>query len=334
MISGGVGRVRLLVLIYHRVLAAPDPLRPWEPDKAAFIWQMELLTRQFSLISLGDAVQGLRDGSLPPRAACVTFDDGYADNFSVALPILKEMQIPATFFVATGFLGGGRMWNDTVIESVRHFPERTLDLTERDLGIFDISTDIKKYGVLEELLLKLKYFPPERRRDEVAFIEGQAGTDLPNDMMMSPEQVRKLHSSGMEIGAHTVNHPILANIDLAEATKEMQEGKDYLEKLLGGSVRLFAYPNGKPGQDYRAEHVVLAQELGFEAAVSTAWGAATAGTDFWQIPRFTPWDNKPPQFYMRLLYNYFERDALREVALLEHEGERNGPHDPRNPILP
>ena len=119
MISGGLGQARLSVLIYHRVLAAPDLLRPWEPDRDRFRRQMELLASNFKVLNLGEAVQRLAEGRMPPRAACVTFDDGYADNAAIARPVLEELQLPATFFIATGYLDGGRMWNDTVIESLR-----------------------------------------------------------------------------------------------------------------------------------------------------------------------------------------------------------------------
>jgi hypothetical protein len=68
-------------------------------------------------------------------------------------------------------------------------------------------------------------------------------------------------------------------------------------------VRLFAYPNGSPRRDYHAEHAALARELGFDAAVSAAWGAARAGDDLYQIPRFTPWDRADWRFGLRLAHN-------------------------------
>jgi peptidoglycan/xylan/chitin deacetylase (PgdA/CDA1 family) len=68
-------------------------------------------------------------GALPERAAAITFDDGYADNFTRALPLLREQGLPATFFVATGFLDGGRMWNDTISEAIRRCNEDVVDLS-------------------------------------------------------------------------------------------------------------------------------------------------------------------------------------------------------------
>ena len=115
-------KARLQVLIFHRVLPVPDPLFPDEVDARRFDELCGWLKGWFNMLSLDDAVARIKTGTLPTRAACITFDDGYADNYQVALPILRRHGLTATFFVATGFLDGGRMWNDTVIESVRLTP--------------------------------------------------------------------------------------------------------------------------------------------------------------------------------------------------------------------
>ena len=120
---------------------------------------------------------------------------------------------------------------------------------------------------------------------------------------MRAEQVRALHAAGMEIGAHTVTHPILARLDSAAARKEIIAGKEQLEGIVGAPVTLFSYPNGKPVTDYSAEHVAMARDIGFKAAVSTAWGIATREADLYQLPRFTPWDKTPARFALRLVRN-------------------------------
>ena len=107
----------------------------------------------------------------------------------------------------------------------------------------------------------------------------------------------------MEIGAHTVSHPILTSIDLNVARAEMEKSRAALETIVGGRVTLFAYPNGKPKADYGREHVDLVRTLGFEGAVSTSWGAARPGDDPFQVPRFTPWDRAPFRFGLRLARN-------------------------------
>jgi peptidoglycan/xylan/chitin deacetylase (PgdA/CDA1 family) len=110
----------------------------------------------------------------------------------------------------------------------------------------------------------------------------------------------------MQIGAHTVSHPILAKLDARHAADEIGRSRDVLQTLLGERVSLFAYPNGKPGTDYLpAVHPAIVRELGFDAAVSTRWAAARRTDDVFQIPRFTPWDRDRLKFGARLARNLF-----------------------------
>jgi peptidoglycan/xylan/chitin deacetylase (PgdA/CDA1 family) len=302
IVALGSVRQRLSILIFHRVLAQPDPLFPNELDAVRFARLLALVKGCFNLVSLGDGIEGLRRHSLPPRAACITFDDGYADNADIALPILQRHGAVATFFVASGFLDGGRMWNDTVIELVRRAPDQ-VDLTRAGFGVLQLGSVAERQAAIGTLLGQLKYLPLAARQDQVDLLRELIPVALPDDLMMTSSQVRQLHAAGMEIGGHTVNHPILARLDAAHARREIADGKAALEALVGAPLRSFAYPNGKPGQDYLAEHARMARELGFEAAVSTSWGAAGPASDLFQLPRFTPWDQGPGRFVLRLLQN-------------------------------
>jgi peptidoglycan/xylan/chitin deacetylase (PgdA/CDA1 family) len=297
---------RLSVLIFHRVHAVADPLFPSEPDAARFDAILGWLSQWFRVLPLDTALAALKAGELPARAAAITFDDGYADNHDVALPLLQRHGTPATFFIATGFLDGGRMWNDSVIEAVRRTRLATLDL--RGLGIEgteQIGVDglAARRAAIEQLLPRIKYLEPERRQAAVAALATRAETELPTDLMLTTPQVRAMRAAGMQIGAHTVSHPILARLPHAEARREIEQGRADLERAIGEPVPLFAYPNGKPGTDYTPACRDLVQELGFAAAVSTSPGAARAGSDRWQIPRFTPWDAGRLRFGVRLMRN-------------------------------
>lgn len=290
----------LSVLVYHRVLPHMDPLFPSIVDAGRFALQLELLRRCFHVLPLPEALARLRNGSLPPRAASITFDDGYADNEAVALPLLQQHGLHATFFIASGFLDGGRMWNDTVIEALRLTPLKGFDCGFLGLGLVPVATPGEKRGAVDALLGALKYRPVHERAELVARIAGESRAKLPDNLMMSSAQVRSLHAAGMEIGAHTVNHPILATLPAPAARSEIARGRAALEAITGAKVGLFAYPNGKPGQDYLPEHVGMVRALGFDGAVSTAWGA---GDDAFQLPRFTPWDRSPLRFALRLAHN-------------------------------
>ena len=209
------GGQRLLVLIFHRVLDQPDPLRTKIGDAAVFNWQMELLRRHFNVLPLGEAIDLMSRNSLPARAACVTFDDGYADNVTVALPLLQRHGLPATFFIATGFLDGGMMWNDSIIEAFRVADGDRLDLVDLGFDAYSIGTNAERRAAAFAVLNELKYRTPADRQSLTEAIVERVGQDLPKDLMMNSEDVQTLARAGMELGAHTVHHPILESLTTA-----------------------------------------------------------------------------------------------------------------------
>jgi peptidoglycan/xylan/chitin deacetylase (PgdA/CDA1 family) len=299
---------KLTILIYHRVLSRQDPLNADEITEPTFDWHMSILSKYFNTLPLGSAIQLLQRQQLPSRSVCVTFDDGYADNVTNALPILLKWKIPATFFIATGFLNGGIMWNDVVIESLRNAQVDTLDLNAVELPRYALNDDWnERRRIVHDIISKIKYLSAEKRNDLVQYIAQISNSNLPTDMMMTSDQVVKLQECGMEIGGHTTSHPVLSRINADSAKEEILGGKKTLENMLGKPISLFAYPNGKPGKDYLREHKQLVRECGFKAAVSTAYGTASRHSDLFQLPRFTPWDKTTLRFLFRTYKNYFEK---------------------------
>lgn len=294
---------RLSVLIFHRVRPARDPLFPGEPDALRFETEMRWVKSWFNVLPLPEAVQRLRAGALPARAASITFDDGYADNCTVAMPVLRQLGLSATFFIATGYLDGGRMWNDTVIEAVRAAKGPMLDLVPLQLGRHSVATIEDRRASVNQLLGMLKYRESAERRHLTGALAEIAGLSGARDLMLTADQVCLMAQSGMTIGAHTVSHPILSRVTVQDARSEMTQSKKRLEAIVGSEVSLFAYPNGKPHVDYSAAHVDVAREVGFTAAVSTGWGTATKDCDLFQIPRFTPWDRIKLRYALRLANN-------------------------------
>lgn len=308
-ISGAVSQMsglqRLSILIYHRVLNEHDPLMPAIVDSTTFDWHMKLASRYYNVLSLDEAVLRLKGGTLPKSALCITFDDGYADNYDVALPILKKYSLPATFFVATKFLDGQMMWNDSVIESIRRACKGTLSLEKAGLEKYQISDLASRQDAIHKIINSIKYLPLSERADKVALINEAVESSDEIQLMMSRDQVARLSESGMIVGGHTVTHPILSQLSYDEAVREIDDGKKDLEEITGKNIEFFAYPNGKPGTDYREEHSEIVKELGFKAAVSTKWGVSTRNTSIYELRRFTPWDKTPTAFLLRGLKNYF-----------------------------
>jgi peptidoglycan/xylan/chitin deacetylase (PgdA/CDA1 family) len=310
LLSRGPGGHRLVTLLYHRVPERPDPLCPDLLELPVFALHMEALAANFNVLPLSTALDRLRLGTLPPRAVAITFDDGYADNYQVALPVLRRFGLPAAFFVAAGFLDGGCMFNDLVIEACRVVPEGPWDTGSDALGVRQVPGGAGRVQLAGELISRLKYLSPVDRLAAARELLRRAGGVAPAHLMMTSEEVRGLHRAGMEIGGHTLTHPILARLPAEEAAREISAGKAALESLLGAPVPLFAYPNGKPADDYLPRDVDLVRQAGFVAALTTVWAGATPDADTYQIPRVGSWDRDRNRFCVRLLRCYRQRPAV------------------------
>lgn len=285
LLSGGYARSRLPILTYHRVLAKADPMMPWDPHGATFRSQMKLLRDCCAPCTLTRATKLLQNSELPPNSVCVTFDDGYLDNHDVALPILAELGIPATFFIATDFLCGEIMWNDLVISAVRSLAQGTHEFEA--IGRIEIRDDASKPDIALRVLRRIRYEPAERRRQIALAMVHHAGIkdQIDKRMMMTDEMIRSLRDAGMEIGAHTKSHPILSSLSDKDARSEIVGSKIYLESLLDREITTFAYPNGRFGVDETERDADLVKRAGFSAAVTTDWGTASAESYRYALPR-------------------------------------------------
>jgi len=294
LLSPAGPRGRLLIFTYHRVLPQPDPLMPDEPDAATFAVHMEWLARSCRVLPLPEAARMLRAGTLPDRAACVTFDDGYANNLSVALPILQRFGVPATVFVAVDAVLKGIMWNDLAIETVR-LSRHELDLEPIGEGRVELGAAPSQVLAARKILDQLRYLPLEKRWAAVTELYARAGGVSPPRLMMTADEVAAAARAGVDVGAHTVSHPILTKLEGAAAREEIEGSFDWVRRTIGEAPKSFAYPNGRPGRDFDATHVAMVRDAGFELAVTTAWGAATARSESFELPRLglhgaaSPW---------------------------------------------
>ena len=317
LLLSGEASSSISVLIFHRVLRAKDPLLPGEPDAAEFEQIIRFVSRNFEVKPLYEALRSQRSDGRVGHSVAITFDDGYADNLTVALPILRKYSAPATFFIASGYLDGGVMFNDRVIESVREHAEPTLDARPLGLGEHDTSDIEARMHAIDALLGAVKHRPPEERETLASGVSEICGVRSVQSRMLTSGQLRELAADDLsEIGGHTVTHPILARIPGDAARREIVEGKTQLEEITGESLRCFAYPNGVPDVDYRPEHVEMVADAGFETAVSTRSGAVLDESDRYQLPRFTPWDRRMWLFGLRLLH------VARSEASAEGQAER------------
>ena len=277
-------RGRLAVFCYHQVLKARDRYRAGEPTEEEFAQDIERIASYFNVLSFGEATRMLAANELPARAACITFDDGYANNHSLAAPILQAAGVPATFFVAGGAVDTGIMWNDLVIEAISSAGG-------------DLST-------VSAHIADLKYRPTQERWDRAQQIYEEAVSgDLPR-LMMTREMVRELSENGFEIGGHTINHPILKRLPVDEARDEINGCSDWVRSVTGSTPTSFAYPNGKTGIDFDERHLQIVADAGFDAAASTDWKLASAKSNLYSIPRVGPWWRQGHSFESGLLRSY------------------------------
>lgn len=296
------GAGRLCVLNYHRIMSAPDPLLDTEPDAAIFDWQMQLLKQCFNVLPLHEATKMLASERMPPRAVAISFDDGYRSIHDLAMPILVKHGLPATVFVTTGHMqDDGNMWNDMILEAIRRLPAAPLDLRAVGLQIYPMASPAERKQTAGMLTERCKYMPLGERAVFTTHLQSLVGVNLRQGLMLTADMLRTLTRNNIEIGGHTINHPILTQIDDEMARREIVDNKLQLEAIIGKPVRLFAYPNGKRPTDYDERHVALVRSAGYEAAFTTVSGAASAAYSPYEIPRRRPWDTTPLLFAARLL---------------------------------
>ena len=289
LLSPAGPRGRLTTLLFHKVPERADPLTEGELDLARLEQILDFLADIACVLPLGEASERLIKGTLPRRAVALTFDDGYAEWIEHLSPALRKRNLPATFFVTTGQLDGGALWHERIIAAVRALPEQGVSLPYGFGNYVNLYEHERRAGLVADLQERLKYAPLQERMGAIELLEAQAVRPIALPKIFDTSSVRALHNQGFEIGAHTIHHPILNECTQAQAKAEIGGCKEELEAIIGAPVHLFAYPNGRPHQDYNAGHVALVKACGYKAAVATSGGAASAASDIFQLPRFSPW---------------------------------------------
>jgi peptidoglycan/xylan/chitin deacetylase (PgdA/CDA1 family) len=278
-------RSRALVLAYHRVASVP-----WDPaglcvSPERFAEQMAVLCERFEPVSLAELLAGLERGRLRRRSVAVTFDDGYADNLLRAKPMLERFGIPATVFVTTGPLDEQReLWWDELERALEQAGAERLSLFHAWRG----------------WLMQRSH---EERRKALDALLARAGCEVaprPSHRTLGEREIVRLAASpAIEVGAHTVTHPVLSRLPVAARRSEMLDGKRRLEELLDRPVRSFAHPFGEP-RDFSATTIALLRECGFACACSSIAGPVEARASRFWLPRTTVGDWHGDRFARRL----------------------------------
>jgi peptidoglycan/xylan/chitin deacetylase (PgdA/CDA1 family) len=287
-------RHRPAILMYHGLTTNPD-LEDWtQVDVNDFMAQMHYLRHHYHPVSLRKVYTMLQTGRIEPHAVALTFDDGYKSNFDLALPILKDLNIPATVFVASDFILRHEkhhryLWPDFITALLKSYPHDNIDLGRFNLGQYDLSSSRTIYRSRSEICEILKSVASSRKDEVVSSLYDRFGDNIDHDSFpdycpMSMEEVRKLSAESLiTIGAHSRSHPILSQLETDDLHDEIVGGKTDLEELTGSPVTEFAYPNGR-WCDIDNRVVDLAARH-FLCAVTTEAGLNHAGQDKYLLRR-------------------------------------------------
>jgi peptidoglycan/xylan/chitin deacetylase (PgdA/CDA1 family) len=316
-------------LLYHRVAdLALDPqlLCVSQRNFAEHLQVIREHGRAIQIKALGQALQRVNRGQC---TVVLSFDDGYADNLYNAKPLLEQYDVPATVFVTTGYLGSRReFWYDDLerillnnrplpdmlrLKVREHWHEWQLSLftdgsqnTDSIYNGWNISwpdDPTPWHRLYRSLFHMLHPLPDEERQNVLEHLASWAGIDTsqrPTHRTLSAEELMRLADGGLvEIGAHSVSHPVLSSLPVSAQLREILKSKARLEELLGYRIASFAYPFGGH-RHYTEQTVTVVREAGFDWACSNFEGIVRSGTDPWQLPRFIVRDWNGDEFARNL----------------------------------
>jgi peptidoglycan/xylan/chitin deacetylase (PgdA/CDA1 family) len=289
-LSEFLSRRRLVVLTYHRVVpreSVPSETRPANTLFAdEFEQQMAFVAHRYEVLD-GRVLRAVLAGNepIPPRALAITFDDGYENNFTCALPILRRHGLHAVFFVTSNFVGSGenRLWFDRLDRLLLGATPAQIELLLRQRGDLGPTETRGLRGFFKSL-------SSARQRDLLDYLETHVRTaaDGPGDRVvfgpMSWEQVRSMATVGMTIGSHTENHQILAAVSEPEASSEVARSRERIEMQTGVVCWTFGYPNGR-SVDFRESDERAVATAGYSCAFTQIPGSIAKDTPRFRLPR-------------------------------------------------
>jgi peptidoglycan/xylan/chitin deacetylase (PgdA/CDA1 family) len=305
---------RGVILLYHRIAEREND--PWglNVDPGLFAEQMEALSRHGQPLPLAEAVRSLHERRTRDRFISVTFDDGYADNLTVAKPILARLGVPATLFVPTTYVVSGREpWWDLLqrllLEPSTFAPVVELEIAGQvhrwalgDAARYDEETALRyrEWNVemppptlrhflcttLHALLRPLPYAEQHQALAALAAQRQAERSELVRHRVLTAEEVRRFVEPGAyDVGSHSATHPMLSRLPVGEQRREVRGSRTRLEEIVGGPVTMFAYPYGGAGS-YTAETKQAVIDARYEAAFINRDGAIDNGSDRFELPRF------------------------------------------------
>ncbi|HEY0229963.1 MAG TPA: polysaccharide deacetylase family protein [Dokdonella sp.] len=269
-------RSEVRILTYHRVLDLPDEaaftfdLSLISASAGQFREQMRLVKRRFHPLRFDELSDLLAAGRpVPPNAVIVTFDDGYDDNYRVAFPILRELDMPATFFVSTRHIDGGLPYAyDWLVHMLCVTHADAVDLPEVNFRHAIPAALEQRRELAADLLDQLKWLDDAQQGAIIARLEREWSlprTPHADCRPMTWAELAQMSAAGMEIGSHGVSHRMLAKLPAADLHEEVFESKRMLEQQLKRPAASISYPVGGANA-YNAEVIAAVKAAGYKVA--------------------------------------------------------------------
>ena len=273
----------LLCLNYHRLGDGSDSVFDrglWSADADALDEQVRFLKSNVDIVSPPDIPDILRNGR--GRYVLLTFDDGYVDNYRVAYPILKSYGVPATFFVATGFLDNPRLaWWDEIAWMVRTSRKHAIE-ANRWFPLSVVFDEPDREVAVRALLAVYKVMPADSNEAYLDFLAEATGSgryDAPEGrhVWMTWAMLREMRAAGMVVGGHTINHPILARLSPARQWEEVYGCGQRFAEEFGEPMLYFGYPVGSR-QSFNEDTRACLRRAGVQYAFSYYGGVRSFKT--------------------------------------------------------
>ena len=276
----------LTVLCYHRILDMP-PDFPFDDDLVSatpsqFEDELRFIARHWRVINFQMLRENLaREGRFPDRALIITFDDGYADNREIAFPLLKKYGLTAVMFVTAGFMGVRRLfWWDRLALIAKTARARTVMIEEPVRLEIDLGAFPDRQRAARHLIHTAKTLPEKDKELLITTLAERLEIDIDESRFsttMDWNDLREMSAAGIEIGAHSISHPIFSNVDDALLAREVSESKVLIERELGREVISFGAPGrGRiPAEDKaRFEKTLrgLVASSGYSFSTMYQWG--------------------------------------------------------------
>ena len=290
-LSRRLQRRRLTIFMFHGVEAEPiSPPCPYVNDAATLRRELEYVRRCFHVLPLEEALERLYAGTLPDRAAAITFDDGTRNLLTHAAPVLRDIGLPAAVFLATGPMGTDEtLWPDRLWLAFARTNALEVDLTMFGLGTVSLRSVADRGAACAAIVERLKDLPDEERMERieslVATLEPESDGDAGPFRMLSWEEAHALASDGnVTLHPHSVTHPILSRCSDEKVEYEIFESCATLERETGRTPSVFAYPNGRP-EDFDERARAALRGRGVRWALATTSGLAHRKSDPLSLPR-------------------------------------------------